>query len=480
MPIEVSCGCGKRLRAKDELAGKRAKCPRCGKVLQIPRPVLPLEDDPIVLPDEPAGHAPAYDPYAAMESPAHEMPIAPPVAPARPAVARGTSYADMMRASGIAPPEPQPVARNAPAKSAPAKSSPAKSAPIKIPTEDRFKGARRFTYLSLLLAMLPLAIATFNSDADGVRDNLHRTVKTHPELQKAMPDDDKLTVDSVREVVNETPEHRLDGALLPLDTWAYWGFAFLSAAFFLGTAIFVMPARGAKFSTVFLIGLFTGTVGIFLLLAVQFVAAITQHFILYRGNLIIMAVFWILKFIGFSYRCAMDPDVGFVGSFFGFTLGVGLCEELSKAIPVLWKARKGQLLDWRTACLCGFLSGVGFGVSEAISYAADYYNGVHGGEIYLVRFISCVALHGVWSAAAGITIFRHQDKLTSQQHWLGYLLTAVALVAAPMVLHGLYDTLLKKEMNIAALVVAIASFAYLAYQVEFTHRKEVRVIAAMG
>jgi RsiW-degrading membrane proteinase PrsW (M82 family) len=123
---------------------------------------------------------------------------------------------------------------------------------------------------------------------------------------------------------------------------------------------------------------------------------------------------------------------------------------------------------------------VGFGVSEAISYAADYYNGVHGGEIYLVRFISCVALHGVWSAAAGITIFRHQDKLEQEQHWLGYLLLAAVLVAAPMVLHGLYDTLLKKEMNVAALVVAIASFAYLAYQVEFTHRKEMRVMATMG
>ena len=463
MPIEVSCGCGKRLRAKDELAGKRAKCPGCGTILQIPQPALPVEDEPIVVED--------HDPYAAMEAAAAQTPPSQaPAAPSRPAAVRGTSFADMMRASGREPAAPQPVVRAAPVK----------SVPVSLATEDRFTGLRRFTYLALLLAMLPLAIATFHSDADGLRENLHRTLKVHPELQKGLPDDDRLTLNIVREVVSETPEHRLDGALLPQETWAHWGFALLSAAFFLGTAIFVMPARGAKFSTVFLIGLFTGTVGIFLLLAVQFVAEMTQHYILYRGNIIIMIVFWLLKFIGFSYRCAMDPDIGFLGSFFGFTLGVGLCEELAKAMPVLWKAGKGQLLDWRTACLCGFLSGVGFGVSEAISYAADYYNGIHGGEIYLVRFISCVALHGVWSAAAGITIFRHQDKLESQQHWLGYLATAAALVSAPMVLHGLYDTLLKKEMNVAALVVAIASFAYLAYQVEFTHRKETRVIAGMA
>jgi hypothetical protein len=34
-----------------------------------------------------------------------------------------------------------------------------------------------------------------------------------------------------------------------------------------------------------------------------------------------------------------------------------------------------------------------------------------------------------------------------------------------MVLHGLYDTLLKKEMNALALAVAVVSFLYLAYQI---------------
>jgi hypothetical protein len=36
MPIKVQCACGKRLVAKDELAGKRTKCPVCGNVLEIP------------------------------------------------------------------------------------------------------------------------------------------------------------------------------------------------------------------------------------------------------------------------------------------------------------------------------------------------------------------------------------------------------------------------------------------------------------
>jgi len=36
MPIKVSCQCGKKLTAKDALAGKRVKCPGCGAPLQVP------------------------------------------------------------------------------------------------------------------------------------------------------------------------------------------------------------------------------------------------------------------------------------------------------------------------------------------------------------------------------------------------------------------------------------------------------------
>ena len=39
MPITVTCeGCGKKLRVKDELAGRKGKCPACGTVLVIPQP----------------------------------------------------------------------------------------------------------------------------------------------------------------------------------------------------------------------------------------------------------------------------------------------------------------------------------------------------------------------------------------------------------------------------------------------------------
>ena len=38
MPIAVACNCGKKFNAKDELAGKRVKCPGCGEPIAIPSP----------------------------------------------------------------------------------------------------------------------------------------------------------------------------------------------------------------------------------------------------------------------------------------------------------------------------------------------------------------------------------------------------------------------------------------------------------
>ena len=39
MPIKVACQCGQNFAAKDELAGKKVKCPKCGQVLTIPSPM---------------------------------------------------------------------------------------------------------------------------------------------------------------------------------------------------------------------------------------------------------------------------------------------------------------------------------------------------------------------------------------------------------------------------------------------------------
>src|SRR5690242_1740208 len=46
MAINLACGCGKRLKVQDELAGKRARCPGCGDVMTIPNaPVIVAQEN---------------------------------------------------------------------------------------------------------------------------------------------------------------------------------------------------------------------------------------------------------------------------------------------------------------------------------------------------------------------------------------------------------------------------------------------------
>jgi len=50
MPIIVKCKCGKNLRAKDEFAGKRFKCPACGTAVTVPSPGATVPASPTEAP----------------------------------------------------------------------------------------------------------------------------------------------------------------------------------------------------------------------------------------------------------------------------------------------------------------------------------------------------------------------------------------------------------------------------------------------
>ena len=54
MPISFTCTCGKLLRVKDELAGRRVKCPACAAATTVPKPPAPAEAEFEVVEDEPA------------------------------------------------------------------------------------------------------------------------------------------------------------------------------------------------------------------------------------------------------------------------------------------------------------------------------------------------------------------------------------------------------------------------------------------
>jgi hypothetical protein len=61
MSIAWNCACGKHLKAPDGSEGKRARCPACGQINQVPTPQL----EPVVA----EGDSP-FDEYALAETPA--------------------------------------------------------------------------------------------------------------------------------------------------------------------------------------------------------------------------------------------------------------------------------------------------------------------------------------------------------------------------------------------------------------------------
>jgi RsiW-degrading membrane proteinase PrsW (M82 family) len=453
MSIAFACtGCGKSFKVKDELAGRKAKC-SCGHLMTVPQPAAP------------AGEAPEEGIFAFKDD---EPPTPVKRAPAAPAMAAAGAPMRSASSAGpaMAPPYLPPVQ---PARPLPAR--PALSPQSALATSEAGP-TRRFAYLVLLAALIPLCISTLVKSEFDFERALTRTVQKHPEIKAKIAQIMSSEDATEQDLFNALPDHRLDGAFLARDTYVHWLYALFSSVAFTGLILVIFPNSTHRLGRMLAVGLFTATIGIFLLLGFQWVAEVTQGMWL-RGRSVLVLLFYIVKFIGYSYRAALDPESGLIMSTIGFTLGVGLCEELVKAMPVLFHYQATSAENrwpWRTACMVGLLSGIGFGVSEGIHYSSDFYNGVTGGQTYLVRFVSCVALHAVWSGAAAVFIFRHQGQLQQVENFFGGMVTWAAMVAVPMVLHGLYDTLLKKDHEGYALVVALMSFAWLIYQIETARR----------
>ena len=329
------------------------------------------------------------------------------------------------------------------------------------------RGVRRVLPLLFALTIIPLAMSVF-AGPDDSDERMERTFKANPDVVARVESEELQSLD---DLLLALPDRRVEGAYLPRDTWTHWFFAGVAAVGLWGAVLLLYPLGNATSAQLWKIGIFTGTVGILLLLGLQYVAEWTQGVII-KGHGILLIFFYIVKFIGYSYRAALDPSNGFWLSMLGFTFGVGLCEELLKALPLIWHYRGKATLNLRGAVAWGLATGVGFGISEGITYSSDYYNGVTTGGIYVVRFVSCVALHAVWSGAAAVLIYRRQQEFRDVDSWWGWAFPVLKVLAVVMVLHGLYDTLLKRDMEILALLTAMASFAWFFWYAEHTARLE--------
>jgi RsiW-degrading membrane proteinase PrsW (M82 family) len=464
MPISVTCSsCGQRLKAKDTLAGRVVPCPKCATPLHITQP----EDDaaPYALGDEPPPTPYIPSPHeeaaaaeeAAREAAEEQAETREERAPARPTVQRK-----------------KPIPITAPSEDAPEPSRPTvrrKQAPATLPPLSAKEPPLWLRHLHwlLVLALLPLAVVLlrggetedFERRLEETREKLNE--EQQERVERALDESESTPGKSDEDrLFDALPKRRVAGAFLPHDTWAHWIFGLLTALVFMSYFLLLSTHDTAEPVHILGVGFFTATIGVGFLLLVQAIA--------FSRVVLPCGLLWILYLIRFSYVAALHPANGFMLSFFGFTFGVGLCEEVVKAAPLIWYYRQPRNQSWRGAFLWGLSSGAGFGIAEAIIYSAEHYNGIEPARIYLVRFISCVALHALWTGSVGIMINQNQGLIQqARDHWYEYIPPILFFVGVPMVLHGLYDTLLKQEKNAAALGVALLSFGFLAFQISRLH-----------
>ncbi len=320
--------------------------------------------------------------------------------------------------------------------------------------------------------LLPLALSIL-IDPPNTRQRMERTLQAYPEaapeLQRA---------GSLGAALQKLPGHRIEGALLPYGSHTHWLYALAASLLFFSLILLLFDPGSALTPHWVGIGLITSTAGIFLLLCLQLFISVGQQFLPEGGVAGLGLAF--VRLLGFSYRAALDPHNGFLMSLVGFTLGVGLCEEVTKALPLLIRCRSVRPWDWRAACVWGLASGVGFGVAEGIIYSNDLYNGIARGNDYIVRFVSCVALHAIWAASVGIVLSQLRSRFGRRPRLYDWILGLLHAFLVPILLHGLYDTLLKREFNAAALVVAAMSFTWLARKIRQAVVEERRVQRALA
>lgn len=152
------------------------------------------------------------------------------------------------------------------------------------------------------------------------------------------------------------------------------------------------------------------------------------------------AVFLIWDIFGLH---ALNPFYLFTKSAFplsliGYVLGVGLTEEIGKAIPLFIITRRSkEPLIPQTLVFYGLISGIAFGVFEGVQYQM----GINAEQEYttayflnILRLTSLPFIHAVWCGIAGYFI-----SFASLYPKYRIALSFLA-IAIPAVLHGIYDT----------------------------------------
>jgi len=173
---------------------------------------------------------------------------------------------------------------------------------------------------------------------------------------------------------------------------------------------------------------------------------------------------FIEKFPLFSFLYAAT-DWGLIPRLIGFVLGVGILEEVCKALPIyFFFLRPAKLSDPLTLAFYGTMSGLGFAISEGVVYSVVYAFGLVQGEIdfsaYVltntIRFVCLPLFHAIWAGISGYFLGLAAINPSRQ---VAIIVIGIAIAS---VLHGLYDTFAGGLLGIVVMGFSILLFvAYL-------------------
>jgi protease PrsW len=140
-----------------------------------------------------------------------------------------------------------------------------------------------------------------------------------------------------------------------------------------------------------------------------------------------------------SFLYALTESKNIFLQFIGFIFGVGVTEEIIKALPLLYIIRTAkEPLIPQTMVYYGLISGIGFGVLEGVQYQTTVNTelGYNAAFFMNIARLTCLPfLHAIWAGIAGYFIaFAH---LFPKYRKALYILC----IGVPAVLHGVYDVL---------------------------------------
>lgn len=160
----------------------------------------------------------------------------------------------------------------------------------------------------------------------------------------------------------------------------------------------------------------------------------------------------------FSYLYALTDSANFFKRIVGFVFGVGITEEFIKALPLFFiLQRSKQPLFPQTLVYYGLLSGIGFGILEAVQYQTsvniklDYSSAFF---MNIARLTSLPFLHAIW---CGIAAYFLSFSFLYPKYRKSMLVLAISI---PAVLHGLYDVFGWSYIGLAICFVSVIALMY--------------------